>query len=426
MDGFADAVAERIAALPGGRAAVGGLSLGGYVALALAARHPERVAALVLANTRAEPDTEEAAAGPPRGRRARCAPGGLAAVPRRLRPADGRARRPRRARTRPRDRRRPGPGGRRRGARGAGRPRRPPPRPARHGRARPRDRRARRTGSRRPRSPRRWSPPCPTPALTSSRGRATSPRSSGPRSGPRPCAPSSPSGWTPPAWAGVEAVAAVVRRRLRAGAADLHRAPPAAAVAARVQVEHRTSLRGALAHAARASRARRSRASRTAGTSRQPELRAAGVKRGVSVSGSTQRRPGVVSSHRSAMLATAGASDADQGGRQRRRAGAAPTRARGARSRPAVRQPGRDEPAREVVRGGEEIILAQLGIAQVERGTGGDQDEGSAAHHRLTVQVSGRILTGKPVSQWLTGAPRCRLSRPQSNSPSIVPARAPR
>lgn len=63
VDGFADEVAAVIAGLPGGRAAVGGLSLGGYVALALAARHPERVAALVLSNTRAEPDTEEAAAG---------------------------------------------------------------------------------------------------------------------------------------------------------------------------------------------------------------------------------------------------------------------------------------------------------------------------------------------------------------------------
>jgi pimeloyl-ACP methyl ester carboxylesterase len=47
----------------GGRAAVCGLSLGGYAALALVARHPERVAALVLADTRAEPDTAEAAAG---------------------------------------------------------------------------------------------------------------------------------------------------------------------------------------------------------------------------------------------------------------------------------------------------------------------------------------------------------------------------
>ena len=63
VDGFADAVARRIAAMPGGRAAVCGLSLGGYTALALAARHPERVAALVLADTRAEPDTPEARQG---------------------------------------------------------------------------------------------------------------------------------------------------------------------------------------------------------------------------------------------------------------------------------------------------------------------------------------------------------------------------
>ena len=64
VDGFADLVAERIAAdMPGGRAAVCGLSLGGYAALSLAARHPERVAGLVLADTRAEPDTPEAAEG---------------------------------------------------------------------------------------------------------------------------------------------------------------------------------------------------------------------------------------------------------------------------------------------------------------------------------------------------------------------------
>ena len=63
VDGFADAVAETIGALPGGRAVVCGLSLGGYVALALAARHPERVAGLVLADTRAEPDTPEARQG---------------------------------------------------------------------------------------------------------------------------------------------------------------------------------------------------------------------------------------------------------------------------------------------------------------------------------------------------------------------------
>ncbi|WP_106402136.1 alpha/beta fold hydrolase [Actinocorallia populi] len=46
MDAAADAVAETIDGL-GGRALVAGLSLGGYVAMATAARHPERVAGLV-------------------------------------------------------------------------------------------------------------------------------------------------------------------------------------------------------------------------------------------------------------------------------------------------------------------------------------------------------------------------------------------
>lgn len=64
VDAFADEVAALIAReAPGGRAAICGLSLGGYVALAVAARHPERVAALVLADTRAEADTPDAAAG---------------------------------------------------------------------------------------------------------------------------------------------------------------------------------------------------------------------------------------------------------------------------------------------------------------------------------------------------------------------------
>lgn len=64
VDGAADAVAETIASrTPRGRAVVCGLSLGGYIALALAARHPERVVALVLADTRAEDDTPEARAG---------------------------------------------------------------------------------------------------------------------------------------------------------------------------------------------------------------------------------------------------------------------------------------------------------------------------------------------------------------------------
>jgi 3-oxoadipate enol-lactonase len=61
IDGHADAVAAQIAReAPGGRAVVCGISLGGYVALSLAVRHPERVAALVLADTRAEADTPEA------------------------------------------------------------------------------------------------------------------------------------------------------------------------------------------------------------------------------------------------------------------------------------------------------------------------------------------------------------------------------
>lgn len=41
------------------RVALGGLSMGGYVALAFVRRWPERVAALVLADTRASADTEE-------------------------------------------------------------------------------------------------------------------------------------------------------------------------------------------------------------------------------------------------------------------------------------------------------------------------------------------------------------------------------
>jgi pimeloyl-ACP methyl ester carboxylesterase len=42
------------------RAIVGGISMGGYVALAFAARHPTRLAGLLLADTKAGPDTPEA------------------------------------------------------------------------------------------------------------------------------------------------------------------------------------------------------------------------------------------------------------------------------------------------------------------------------------------------------------------------------
>jgi pimeloyl-ACP methyl ester carboxylesterase len=53
----ADAVAMRIGtAASHGVAYVMGLSMGGYTALALAARHPERVSALILADARAEAD----------------------------------------------------------------------------------------------------------------------------------------------------------------------------------------------------------------------------------------------------------------------------------------------------------------------------------------------------------------------------------
>jgi 3-oxoadipate enol-lactonase len=53
--GAAEAVAELITSRPGGSAAVCGLSLGAFVALELAARHPERVQALVLSGGQLRP-----------------------------------------------------------------------------------------------------------------------------------------------------------------------------------------------------------------------------------------------------------------------------------------------------------------------------------------------------------------------------------
>ena len=61
--GFADAVAEQIVAEGAAPAVVVGLSLGGYVALALVHSHPELVAALLLANTKAGSDDEAARRG---------------------------------------------------------------------------------------------------------------------------------------------------------------------------------------------------------------------------------------------------------------------------------------------------------------------------------------------------------------------------
>ncbi len=58
--GFAASVAALIRAEDAGPAIVVGLSLGGYVALALAVEHPAAVAALVLANARADADDAHA------------------------------------------------------------------------------------------------------------------------------------------------------------------------------------------------------------------------------------------------------------------------------------------------------------------------------------------------------------------------------
>lgn len=56
---LADDVADLLDALGLGRAVIGGLSMGGYVAFEFFRRHPRRVAALVLADTRPDPDGPE-------------------------------------------------------------------------------------------------------------------------------------------------------------------------------------------------------------------------------------------------------------------------------------------------------------------------------------------------------------------------------
>ncbi|NYI06477.1 alpha/beta fold hydrolase [Allostreptomyces psammosilenae] len=62
LDVCADDVAALLDAAGLDRAVVGGVSMGGYVALAFARRHPERLSGLVLADTKAAADTEEARA----------------------------------------------------------------------------------------------------------------------------------------------------------------------------------------------------------------------------------------------------------------------------------------------------------------------------------------------------------------------------
>jgi 3-oxoadipate enol-lactonase len=59
MDRLADDVADVVATVGGGPVVVCGLSMGGYVAFSLWRRHPGLVRALVLADTRAEADSDE-------------------------------------------------------------------------------------------------------------------------------------------------------------------------------------------------------------------------------------------------------------------------------------------------------------------------------------------------------------------------------
>jgi pimeloyl-ACP methyl ester carboxylesterase len=62
VDDMADDVIELLEALQiDGPVVFGGLSMGGYVTLSIAARYPERVKALMLMNTRASADSPEAA-----------------------------------------------------------------------------------------------------------------------------------------------------------------------------------------------------------------------------------------------------------------------------------------------------------------------------------------------------------------------------
>ena len=60
MDDYADSVVAAMDAAKVERAAIAGLSMGGYVAFALWRRHRDRIERLFLADTRAEADTEEA------------------------------------------------------------------------------------------------------------------------------------------------------------------------------------------------------------------------------------------------------------------------------------------------------------------------------------------------------------------------------
>lgn len=60
LDLIADDVARLLDALGIERAVIGGLSMGGYVAMAFVRRHPERLCGLLLADTKATVDTDQA------------------------------------------------------------------------------------------------------------------------------------------------------------------------------------------------------------------------------------------------------------------------------------------------------------------------------------------------------------------------------
>jgi 3-oxoadipate enol-lactonase len=60
VEAMADAVADLLDQIPiAERVVLGGLSMGGYVALAFARRYGDRLRGLILADTRSEPDNEE-------------------------------------------------------------------------------------------------------------------------------------------------------------------------------------------------------------------------------------------------------------------------------------------------------------------------------------------------------------------------------
>lgn len=67
IEGWADDAARLLDRLGIERAVVGGLSMGGYSALAFARRHPMRLAGLLLADCRAGADSDEARAGRDKG-----------------------------------------------------------------------------------------------------------------------------------------------------------------------------------------------------------------------------------------------------------------------------------------------------------------------------------------------------------------------